>query len=100
MALEISVENREEFEELLQNGDLKTINSIVDSVINNLKGRRRFIHILDVNIKEDYKTYNLTTDRKDFKWILENYLPILEENECYEKCAEIMKALKTLNSKK
>ena len=99
MALEITVNNSEEFEELIMNQDLDTSKALVETVLKNLTGKKRHIHALSVNVLEDSSVYNITIDRKDFPSVLEKNLPPLERFEEYEMCAEIMKALDYLKNK-
>jgi hypothetical protein len=44
--------------------------------------------------------YDITIDRQEFVSTLEHNLPILEKNEEYETCAEVVKAIKFLKDKK
>ena len=53
MALEITVKNSGEFEELMMGQDLDTSKSLVETILKNLKGKRRHIHALSVNVLED-----------------------------------------------
>ena len=43
--------------------------------------------------------YDITIDRKEFISTLEKNLPIYEKNELYEKCAEIVEAIKYLQKR-
>jgi hypothetical protein len=42
---------------------------------------------------------DVTVDREDFIYVLEKNLPKYEEEELYEECAEIMKAINFLKDK-
>tara|TARA_R110000868_G_scaffold261692_2_gene519864 strand:+ start:118 stop:417 length:300 start_codon:yes stop_codon:yes gene_type:complete len=99
MALEITVNNSEEFEELIKNQDLDTSKALVDTVLKNLKGKRRHIPALSINVIEDSSVYDITIDRNDFKIVLQRHLPTLEKFEEYEMCDGIMKALEYLKNK-
>jgi hypothetical protein len=44
--------------------------------------------------------YDITVDRQDFITTLEQNLPVYEEHELYEDCAEIVKAINFLKEKK
>ena len=100
MALEITVKNSGEFEELMMGQDLDTSKSLVETILKNLKGKRRHIHALSVNVLEDSSIYNITIDRKDFTSVLQKNLSALEKHEEYEMCAEVVKALNYLEKKK
>tara|TARA_B110000211_G_C13656238_1_gene368138 strand:+ start:32 stop:331 length:300 start_codon:yes stop_codon:yes gene_type:complete len=99
MALEITVKNSGEFEELMMGQDLDTSKSLVETILKNLKGKRRHIHALSVNVLEDSSIYDITIDRNDFTSVLNKNLLALEKHEEYEMCAEIIKALNYLKKK-
>ena len=98
MAFKITVEDPEEFEDRVKKGDVEVSLATVDTILNNLTGRKRFIHTLDIQFLSEGVTHNLTTDRRDFIEILKKHLPVLEKNELYEKCAKIMEAIKFLKN--
>jgi hypothetical protein len=99
MAIEISVFDSEEFEEMIAKRDLRISKALVETILKNLKGRKRHLHALSVIVEQDQTIYDITVDRKDFVTTLENNLPIYEENELYEGCAEIVNAIKFLKEK-
>ena len=96
MAIEISVFDNEEFEKLIAKRDLRISKALVETILKNLKGRKRHIHALSVFVINEEVIYDITVDRQDFVTALENNLPIYEENELYEECAEIIKGIKFL----
>jgi hypothetical protein len=100
MATEISVFNSDEFEELVSQRDLRISKALVETILLNLKGRKRHLHALTVMIEQEQTIYDITVDRADFQKTLESNLPIYEKHELYEQCAEIVKAIKFLESKK
>jgi hypothetical protein len=100
MATEISVYDSNEFEELIQQRDLRISKALVNTVLKNLKGRKRHLHALSVLVEQEQTIYDITVDREDFLLTLENNLPIFEQHELYEDCAEIVKAIKFLKKKK
>jgi hypothetical protein len=99
MAIEISVFDSEEFEELIQQRDLRISKALVETVLKNLKGRKRHLHAMSVLVETEETIYDITVDRNDFLLTLENNLPIYEHHELYEGCAEIVKAIKFLKDK-
>jgi len=99
MATEISVFDSDEFEELIQQRDLRISKALVETVLKNLKGRKRHLYALSVLVEQEQTIYDITVDRKDFLVTLENNLPIYEQHELYEGCAEIVKAINFLKSK-
>ena len=100
MATEISVFDSDEFEDLVSQRDLRISKALVETILENLKGRKRHLHALSVLIEQDQTIYDITVDRQDFVITLEQNLPIYEKYELYEKCAEIVKAIVFLNKNK
>jgi hypothetical protein len=100
MAVEISVFDSDEFEELVSQRDLRITKALVETILNNLKGRKRHLHALSVLVEQEQTIYDITVDRQDFVTTLENNLPIYEKHELYEGCAEIVKAITFLKAKK
>jgi hypothetical protein len=99
MATEISVFDSEEFEELVAQRDLRISKALVETILGNLKGRKRHLHALSVLIEQDQTIYDITIDRQEFVKTLENNLPVYEKHELYEGCAEIVKAIIFLKEK-
>jgi hypothetical protein len=99
MAIEISVFDTDEFEELVSQRDLRISKALVETILTNLKGRKRHLHALSVLIEQEQTIYDITVDRQDFIKTLENNLPIYEKHELYEGCAEIVKAITFLKEK-
>jgi hypothetical protein len=99
MATEISVFDSDEFEELVTQRDLRISKALVETILGNLKGRKRHLHALSVLIEQEQTIYDITIDRKEFVNTLEQNLPIYEKHELYEGCAEIVKAIKFLKDK-
>lgn len=99
MATEISVFDSDEFEELVTQRDLRISKALVETILGNLKGRKRHLHALSVLIEQEQTIYDITIDRKEFVNTLEQNLPIYEKHELYEGCAEIVKAIKFLKTK-
>jgi hypothetical protein len=93
MATEISVFDSEEFEELVAQRDLRISKALVETILGNLKGRKRHLHALSVLIEQEQSIYYITLDRKEFVNSLEQILPIYEKHELYEGCADIVKAI-------
>jgi len=100
MAEEICVFDSEEFEDMIAKRDLRISKALVETILKNLKGRKRHLHALSVLIEQEQTIYDITVDRQDFIITLENNLPIYEEHELYEGCAEIVNAIKFLKEKK
>ena len=96
MVKRIKVKSVEEFEEMLQEQDLKISKAIVEVALKNLKGKKRFIPIMEIHVEEDESIFDITLDRQDIVSTLQQNLEIHERNEDYEGCARIANALKEL----
>lgn len=96
MVKRIKVKNVEEFEEMLQEQDLKISKAIVEVALKNLKGTKRFIPVMEIHVEEDESIFDITLDRQDMFITLQQNLEIHERNEDYEGCARIANALKEL----
>jgi hypothetical protein len=96
MATEISVFDSDEFEELVSNRDVRISKALVETILKNLKGRKRHLHALSVLVEQEQTIYDITVDREEFITTLNQNLPVLEENEDYEMCADIIKAINFL----
>lgn len=99
MAGEITVNNSDEFQEMVDNKDFRIAKAIVDSILENLNTKKRNIHILSVACVEDQAVYDLTLDRKFFVDTLEENLKYYIEQERYEECQKIVEAIKQLKEK-
>ena len=97
MVKRIKVKNVEEFEDMLQEQDLKISKAIIEVALKNLKGKKRFIPVLEVHVEEDESIFDITLDRQNMLSTLRQNLEIHERNEDYEGCARIAKAIKELN---
>ena len=96
MVKRIKVKNVEEFEDMLQEQDLKISKAIIEVALKNLKGDKRFIPILEVHVEEDESIFDITLDRQNMLSTLRQNLKIHERNEDYEGCARIAKAIQEL----
>ena len=99
MASEIIVFNSEEFEELITKRDVRIAQALIDTILTNLKGRKRHLHALSVLVEQEQTIYDITVDRKEFLTTLKQNLSIFEENELYEMCAHIRDAILMLEKK-
>ena len=96
MVKRIKVKNVEEFEDMLQQQDLKISKAIIEVALKNLKGQKRFIPVLEVHVEEDEAIFDITLDRRDMVSTLQQNLKIHERNEDYEGCVRIANAIKEL----
>tara|TARA_B110000238_G_scaffold130425_1_gene140822 strand:+ start:142 stop:438 length:297 start_codon:yes stop_codon:yes gene_type:complete len=96
MVKRIKVKSVEEFEEMLQEQDLKISKAIIEIALKNLKGTKRFIPILEIHVEDDDSIFDITLDRQNMISTLQQNLEINERNEDYEGCARIAKAIQEL----
>ena len=73
MALELTVNSVDEFQEMVDSKDFKISESIVNSILSNLNSKKNHIHILSINVLEEGSTLDLTLERKFF---IESYFII------------------------
>lgn len=96
MVKRIKVKSVEEFEEMLQEQDLKISKAIVEVALKNLKNKKRFIPVMEIHVEEDESIFDITLDRQNLVSTLQQNLEIHERNEDYEGCARIAKAIQEL----
>lgn len=99
MAGEITVNNSDEFQEMVDNKDFRIAKAIVESILENLNTKKKNVHILSVACVEDQAVYDLTLDRKFFVDTLEENLKYFIEQERYEECQKIVEAINKLKEK-
>jgi hypothetical protein len=96
---EFTVNNSDEFESMMEQGDIRISKALVGTILKNLKGRKRHIPAMSIFLQDEQMLMDVTVDREDFIYVLEKNLPKYEEEELYEECAEIMKAINFLKDK-
>jgi hypothetical protein len=96
MVKRIKVKSIEEFEQMLQDQDLKISKAIVEVALKNLHSKKRFIPILEVHVEEEEEVFDITLDKQNLVSTLQQNLKIHERNEDYEGCARIANAIKEL----
>jgi Flp pilus assembly CpaF family ATPase len=94
----IQTESHEEFIDMVKSEAIQISAPIVDTIIKNINGKRRFIPALKVKISPN-NVYDITVDRKEFIPILEKNLKIFEKHEMFEGCASIKNAIDKLKEK-
>ena len=95
-AIEITVHNTEEFQELVDNKDFRIAQTIVEGILDNVNSKKKHVHVLSITCLEEGEIYDITVERKHFIETLEENLPYYVKEELYEKCAEITKAVESL----
>ena len=99
MALELTVNSVDEFQEMVDSKDFKLSESIVNSILTNITSKKNHIHILSVNVLEEGTTLDLTLERKFFVETLEENIKYFIEQERYEDCQKIVEAIDKLKTK-
>jgi hypothetical protein len=93
---EFKVETLKEFQKLVDNKHFSISQAIVNSILNNLKTRKKNIHVLSVNCLEENTIFDITLEKDYFSKTLKENLPYFIEHEMYEQCIDINNAIKTL----
>jgi|TARA_R110000803_G_scaffold36714_2_gene78895 hypothetical protein len=93
MAIEFEVDNPEEFEMMVEEGDIRISKALVETILKNLKSKKNHHHALSITCLSEGETYDVTINKHDFQHTLENTLPKFEEEQLYEKCGEMLKAI-------
>lgn len=97
---EFEVRTLDEFQELVENKNFSISQAIVNSILNNLKTRKKNVHVLTVICTEEDTIFDITLEKTNFVDTLKDNLKYFEEREMYETCAEINKAIKALDTTK
>jgi hypothetical protein len=93
MAKKIDVKNSEEFTKLLEEKDLRISKAIVKGILENLVGKRKNIHVLEIYMHDEDHIVDITVHRDDFVKTLEQNLENFIYHEEYEACSGIKKAI-------
>jgi hypothetical protein len=96
MATTIKVNSSEEFTQLIEDKDIRISKAIVEGILENLIGKRKNIHVLEIYIKDEDKIVDITVHREDFIQTLEENLKTFIYHEEYEACSGIQKAINYL----
>jgi protein-arginine kinase activator protein McsA len=98
MALELNVNNVEEFQTMIDNKDFRISESIIKTILNNVNTKKKHVHIISINVLENNTTLDLTLEKKFFIETLEENLKFFIEQERYEDCQNIVNAINQLKS--
>jgi protein-arginine kinase activator protein McsA len=98
MALELNVNNIEEFQTMIDNKDFRISESIIKTILNNVNTKKKHVHIISVNVLENNTTLDLTLEKKFFIETLEENLKFFIERERYEDCQNIVNAINQLKN--
>ena len=98
MMKEITVNNSDEFQELVDNKDFRIAKAIVDGILNNMDSKKKHVHVLSINCLEEGEIYDITVERKHFIETLEENLPYYIREEQYEDCQRIVNVVSKLKN--
>lgn len=96
MEVIVEVKDIDEWEELMEGDDLKVSTIIVNTIIKNIKTKKRFTYILSVYVQDTDEMFDITLDKNYFLETLRDHLSIQEKNECFEACQSIINAIEFL----
>jgi hypothetical protein len=99
MATEFTVNNNKEFQDMIDNKDFRISKAIVETILNNMNSKKKYVHILSVTCLEEDSTFDITLERKHFAQTLQENLPYYIERELYEDCVKINECISKLNQK-
>ena len=100
MAIEFEVDSPEEFEMMVERGDIRISKALVSTILKNLKSKKNHHHALSITCLDEGETYDVTINKQDFQITLEKCLPGFEVEQLYEECGEILSAITYLKKKK
>jgi hypothetical protein len=98
MATEITVQNTDEFQEMVDNRDFRLAEAIVSGILKNINGKKKHVHVLSVTCLEEGEIYDITVERKHFAETLEENLPHYVREERYEDCQKIVNIINELKN--
>ena len=97
---EFKVNTKQEFQELLDKKHFSISSAIVESILKNLKTRKKIVPLLSINCVEEEEIFDLEVEKTHFADTLKDNLEYFIKNEMYEECGKITDAIKLLDSKK
>jgi hypothetical protein len=97
---EFRVNTLEEFQELVDQKDINISKAVVDSILGNLKSRKKNVPILSVKCIEENTIFDITLEKTHFVDTLKDNLKYFEKHEMYEDCVKINSAIDSLNKSK
>ena len=96
MAVEITVQNSDEFQEMVDTKDFRISEAVVSGILKNIDSKKKHIHVLSIACIEDDAIYDITVECKHFAETLEENLPYYVQEERYEDCRVIADTIKKL----
>lgn len=97
---EFKVNTLEDFQKMVDNKTFSISEALVNSILDNLKTRKKNIHVLSVKCDEENAIFDITLEKRYFVDTLKENLKYYEEREMYEECSKINNAVKNLTKSK
>jgi hypothetical protein len=96
----LQVRSIEDFQDMVNEKDFDIAKAVVNTVLDNLKTRKKTICVLSVKCMEENQVLDITLDKTHFVDTLKTNLPYFEKREMYEDCVRINEAIAHLNKSK
>ena len=97
---EFKVNTLDDFQSLVDSKDFSISEAVVNAILNNLKTRKKRIHMLSIKCMEENTIFDITLEKTHFVDTLKENLKYYEERELYEECVKINEGIKTLSKVK
>ena len=94
------VNTLEEFQEMVDQKDINISKAVVESILGNLKSRKKNIPILSVKCIEENTVFDITLEKVHFVDTLKDNLKYFEKHEMFEDCVKINEAITVLSKSK
>ena len=96
---EFEVRTMDDFQDLIDKKPFSISEAVVTSILNNLKTRKKNVHVLSVKCIEENTVFDITLEKRHFGDTLKENIKFFEEREMFEECAKIHKAIQALDKK-
>jgi secreted Zn-dependent insulinase-like peptidase len=97
---EFKVKTLEDFQLMIDEKHFSISEAVVNAILNNLKTRKKRIHMLSVKCTDENAIFDITLEKNNFVDTLKENLKYFEERELYEECAKIHEGIKVLSNVK
>lgn len=97
---EFEVKSLDDFQTLINKKPFSISEAVVTSILNNLKTRKKNVHVLSIKCVEENTIFDITLEKRHFGDTLKENLKFFEEREMFEECAKIHKAIQVLDKAK
>lgn len=98
MVSRLVIPTADTFDDMLDNGSYTLASAIVESILKQIPTDKDILHIVEVYVEEEDGIYDLSVEKDDIIETLQENLVWYEQEENYEGCATIAKAIETLRA--